>query len=113
MSGTDPTLGLEVDRALRAILASLAPAIQAAADYLARTTSAPGKCQQTWCVLCALTALAEGEQHPLPTLVAEHGASLLGLIEAMVNSKTPDDPAGDVNHPSPSSYQPIAVTIVE
>lgn len=113
MSNAQPTLGAELQDALRTFLASLEPMIQAAADYVAGADSGPGKCQQTWCVLCALAALADGEPHPLSTLVTAHGTALLGLIRAMVNTDTPEDTTGQANPPRSSSYEPIAVTIVQ
>ena len=111
LSGGHPTVGPELRNLARTILASLEPLMQAATEYAARTATTPGKCQQTWCPLCALAALAAGEHHPLSTLVAEHGASMLALIQAMVTESTPSqrDPETTV----PSSYQPIPVTVVE
>jgi hypothetical protein len=125
MSGAHPTVGPELRHLARTILASLEPAIQAATDYTARTASTPGKCQQTWCPLCALAALASGEQHPLSTLVAEHGASMLALILAMVTESAPpqhdpettkDATFGGASQPQPATqngYQPIAVPVVD
>ena len=111
MSGAHPTIGPELRHLARTVLAGLEPVIQATADYAARTASTAGKCQQTWCPLCALAALAAGEHHPLSTLLAEHGASMLALIQAMVTESTP--PQHDPETTVPNSYQPIPVTVVE
>jgi hypothetical protein len=70
--------------------------------------------------VCAMGALASGEQHPLAAIVAEHGAALLSLIRAMANSDDPG-PADEgaraeefgQRPKAPGRYQPIAITIHE
>jgi hypothetical protein len=89
MSGAHSNVGPELRHLAETILAILDPAIQAAVGYARRTDSTPGKCQQRWCPLCALAALAADEEHPLSSLIAEHGASLIALIRAMVSANTP------------------------
>ena len=44
-----------------------------------------GKCQQVWCPVCALAALATGDQHPLLTVIADHSIALLEVIRAIVD----------------------------
>jgi hypothetical protein len=50
--------------------------------------------------VCALAALATGEQHPLLTVVADHSLALLDVIRAMVDDidrsvrPPPDGPPG-------------------
>jgi hypothetical protein len=50
--------------------------------------------------VCALAALATGEQHPLLTVVADHSVTLLEAIRAMVDDidrpvpPPPDTPPG-------------------
>jgi hypothetical protein len=103
------------------LLAILDPLVDAAAQASAASPSAePGKCQQVWCLACATAAFASGEQHPLTTVIAEHGAGLMVILRAMAN---PDDvnppppvPHGRVDERGPTSsepgrYQPIPVTI--
>jgi hypothetical protein len=96
---------------------------------MAAGSGGPGKCQQVWCPLCALAALVQGEQHPMLTVIADHSASLLAAIRAMVEDietrtgpgEPPPDgpppgggPGGDEPPPSwPGRYQHIAVTVEE
>jgi len=111
VSSHNASVGQELRNALRTVLAGLEPAIQGVAEYGARSGSTPGRCQQTWCPLCATTALVAGEHHPLSALVAEHAAPLLAVIREMVDADTHS--AGERDQPRPSSYQPIPVTVVE
>jgi hypothetical protein len=85
-----------------------------------------GKCQQIWCPVCALAALATGDQHPLLTVVADHSIALLEAIRAIVDDidrpaqPPPDGPPGD-GAPAEDApegdagvrtrYQPIPVTV--
>ena len=80
--------------------------------------TAPGKCQQVWCPVCALAALVSGEQHPLLTVIAEHSVALLSVVRAMVadieSTRGPAAPPPDEPPPSgPSRYQHIPVTVEE
>jgi hypothetical protein len=105
----------DLESLARQLLAILDPLAKAAASFASAADGEPGKCQQVWCPVCAALALASGEQHPLMTVLTEHGASLLELVRAMA---TPDAPAAtgrasdadDTEH-EPGRYQPIPVTI--
>lgn len=117
MSDTQPDPSFELQQLAQTILAVLEPLIHAAEAFAsAAGAGAPGKCTQVWCPVCAMAAVASGEQHPLATMIADHGSSLLLLIRAMA---TPDDPeptrdrADGVDHTpgAPGAYQPIEVTI--
>jgi hypothetical protein len=78
--------------------------------------------------VCALAAVATGDQHPLITVIADHSIALLEAIRAIVDDidhsakPPPDGPPGDGPDPDPdattagephaaSRYQPIPVTI--
>src|ERR1700710_1008288 len=100
------------------ILAILTPLVEAGTTLLPPADAEPGRCQQLWCPVCATAAVASGEQHPLVTLVAEHGAAMLSIVRAMVHPENAGPPpAGpppdDTAAPSPttSGYQPIHVTV--
>ena len=104
----------ELQQIARQLLAIAQPVLQAAASYAANADGGDtGKCQQVWCPVCAAVAVASGEQHPLAALIAEHGAGLLAMLQAML---TPDPPGSPTEAPpatDPGRYQPIAVTIVD
>jgi hypothetical protein len=80
-----------------------------------------GKCQQVWCPVCALAALATGDQHPLLTIIADHSIGLLEVIRAIVSdvndadrsAKPPPDEPPDPPDPAKTRYQPIPVTVDE
>jgi hypothetical protein len=83
--------------------------------------------------VCALAALASGEQHPLLTVVAEHSVALLGVVRALLENAEntenaeqsartappdgppppPEPPDGDQPPPGPGRYQHIPVTVEE
>jgi hypothetical protein len=123
-----PDLAPELRELAQTILDRLDPAVRSAAA-MAAGRGGPGKCQQVWCPLCALAALVQGEQHPMLTVIAEHSASLLAAIRAMVEDietrtgpeEPPPDgpppgggPGGDEPPPSgPGRYQHIPVTVEE
>ncbi|MBS9532968.1 hypothetical protein KIH27_05115 [Mycobacterium sp. M1] len=119
MTGVHPDLGElgpELRRLAQAILDRLDPAVRAAA--LLAVSDSPGKCQQVWCPVCALVALAAGEEHPLLTIVAEHSVALLDVIRAVFGdgAPTPPDGPGDgVREPDGAApktgYQHIPVTV--
>ncbi len=107
MTGSHPDIGPELRQLAQTIL-----------DRLDR--------QQVWCPVCALAALAAGEQHPLLTVIAEHSVALLAVIRSMVeNIETPPEPPEappppsgppDGDEPSPAGpgrYQHIPVTVEE
>ena len=121
MSGAHPDVGPELRRLAQAILDRLDPAVRTAAAVAAGGDS-PGKCQQTWCPVCALAALVSGEQHPLLTVIADHSVALLTVVRAMVEDienadRPPPDgdggPPEGGERPSPGRYQHIPVTVDE
>ena len=85
MSKPHPELGPELRRLAQVILDGIDPAVRSAAALAAGAGVGTGKCQQVWCPVCALAALATGEQHPLLTVVADHSVALLEAIRAMVD----------------------------
>ncbi|KUI42984.1 hypothetical protein AU198_06645 [Mycobacterium sp. GA-1199] len=119
-------LGPELRALAQAILDRLDPAVRLAAARA--TTGSAGKCQQVWCPVCALAALAAGEQHPLLTVVAEHSVALLTVVRAILDQAGegptgPDGPPpppphdrgpnGSAPPPAPGRYQHIPVTVEE
>lgn len=118
-------LGPELRRLAQTILERLDPALRSAAALAtARSTEGPGKCQQVWCPVCAIAALATGEEHPLLTVVAEHSIELLTVVRAILEGSdgagTPKpDPDGGEPPPQPpdeplrpsARYQHIPVNI--
>ncbi|ORB71927.1 hypothetical protein [Mycobacterium scrofulaceum] len=126
MSGAHPEIGPELRRLAQAILDGIDPAVRAAAALTAGRGPGTGKCQQVWCPVCALAAVATGDQHPLVTVIADHSVALLEVLRAMLDDingapKPPPDgppaegvsgtPAPDA--PSGIRYQPIPVTVEE
>jgi hypothetical protein len=115
----------ELRQIAQAILDRLDPALRIAAARAARSGDGPGKCQQVWCPVCGLAALASGEQHPLLTVVAEHSVALLTVIRAIIDDAAdtadgppdgppPQGPPGGEPPPSgPGRYQHIPVTVEE
>lgn len=106
----------ELRQLAQTILAILDPAIQAAAALTSTAEREPGKCAQVWCPVCALGAVASGEQHPLLALIAEHGAGFVALIRTLADgggSDSPTDaaPTKEGHAGSSGRYQPIPVTI--
>ena len=87
----------------------------------AETLRGPGRCQQVWCPVCALAALASGEQHPMLTAIAEHSVTLMALVRAMIadpqapesGSASGEDPADAPDGPAQdaSRYQSIPIVI--
>lgn len=120
-------LGPELRALAQAILDKLDPAVRLAAARA--TTGTAGKCQQVWCPVCALAALAAGEQHPLLTVIAEHSVALLAVVRAILEQADagtgpqgpPDGPPSPPSDPSqngseppgPGRYQHIPVTVEE
>lgn len=123
MSGAHPELGPELRRLAQSILDGIDPAVRAAAALTAGAGPGTGKCQQVWCPVCALAALATGDQHPLLTAIADHSIALLQVIRDIVDdidraSTPPTEPPPD-GPPDPGAggsrtrYQPIPVTLDE
>jgi hypothetical protein len=126
----DSGLGPELRRLAQVILDGIDPALRSAAALAAGAGAGTGKCQQVWCPVCALAALATGEQHPLLTVVADHSLALLDVIRAMVDDidrsvkPPPDGPpdgqtpagagaGGDDNGAVKTRYEAIPVTVEE
>ncbi|ASW90190.1 MULTISPECIES: hypothetical protein [Mycobacterium avium complex (MAC)] len=123
MSGAHPEIGPELRRLAQSILDGIDPAVRAAAALTAGAGPGTGKCQQVWCPVCALAALATGDQHPLLTAIADHSIALLQVIRDIVDdidraSTPPTEPPPD-GPPDPGDgaprtrYQPIPVTLDE
>ena len=131
MSGAHPDIGPELRRLAQAILDGIDPAVKAAAALTAGGGVGTGKCQQVWCPVCALAALATGDQHPLLTVIADHSVSLLEMIRGMLAdvqraAEPPPDgpPDGGIttqpdaettaqNGDGKTRYQPIPITVEE
>lgn len=130
MSGAHPDIGPELRKLAQAILDGIDPAVRTAAALTAGAGVGTGKCQQVWCPVCALAALATGDQHPLLTVIADHSIALLEVIRAIVDdidrsAKPPPDgpPGGGTTEPDAGTtagesavkprYQPIPVTVEE
>jgi hypothetical protein len=78
-------IGPELRRLAQTILDGIDPAVRAAAALSAGAGAGTGKCQQVWCPVCALAALASGEQHPLLTVIADQSVALLDMIRRLVD----------------------------
>jgi hypothetical protein len=137
VNGEHPDLGPELRQLAQTILDRLDPALRLAAARAAASGAGPGKCQQVWCPVCALAALASGEQHPLLTVVADHSVALLGVVRALLENAEnaqnaenaeqsartaqpggpppPPEPPDDDQPPppGPGRYQHIPVTVEE
>lgn len=127
MSGAHPDIGPELRRLAQAILDGIDPAVRAAAAMTGGAGVGTGKCQQVWCPVCALAALATGDQHPLLTIIADHSIGLLEVIRAIISDindvedidrsskPQPDEPPDPPDPPGPGKtrYQPIPVTVDE
>ena len=120
MSGDHTDLGPELRLLAQSILDRLDPVMRSAAAMAAGSGDAPGKCQQVWCPVCALAALASGEQHPLLNVIAEHSVALLTVIRAIIedteqtaaDGEDPPEPPPEPP-PGPGRYQHIPVTVEE
>jgi hypothetical protein len=102
MTSPHPDIGPELRQLAQAILDRLDPTVRAAAAAAGAALRGPGKCQQVWCPVCALAALASGEQHPLLNLVAEHSVTLLAMVRAMAADPA-DSPGADVAESGPNA----------
>jgi hypothetical protein len=100
VSGAHPEIGPELRRLAQAILDGIDPALRTAVALTAGGGKGTGKCQQVWCPVCALAALATGDEHPLLTVIADHSIALLEVIRAIVDDidqsakPPPDGPPG-------------------
>jgi hypothetical protein len=128
VNAAHPEIGPELRKLAQAILDGIDPAVRMAATLTAGDGPGTGKCQQIWCPVCALAAVATGDQHPLITMIADHSIALLEVIRSLVDDidrsakPPPDGPPGG-EPPTDggaaddagvtSHYQPIPVTIEE
>jgi hypothetical protein len=105
-------LGPELRLLAQAILDRLDPAVRAAASKAGEALRGPVRCEQVWCPVCALAALANGEQHPLLALIAEHSETLMTVVRSMAEDQPPADPKADpaaaAAAPNPESAEPDA-----
>jgi hypothetical protein len=92
MGTPHPDIGPELRRLAQLILDRLDPAVRAAATMATEGLGGAGRCQQVWCPVCALAAVANGEQHPLLTVIADHSVALLAVIRGMVTDPGAADP---------------------
>lgn len=118
MTGPHPDIGPELRKLAQTVLDRLDPAVRAAAAMAGGRGESPGKCQQVWCPVCALAAVASGEHHPMLDVIAEHSVALLTVIRAIVEGgerqpPEPDGPDGAAVRATPGKYQPIPVTVEE
>jgi hypothetical protein len=96
-------LGPELRQLAQAILDRIDPVLRTAATLAgARSDDEPGKCQQVWCPVCALAALATGEEHPLLTVISEHSVALLDVVRAVLR----DEPDAGTPPPEPTDPAP-------
>jgi hypothetical protein len=143
MSGAHSDIGPELRRLAQAILDGIDPAVRAAAALTAGAGAGTGKCQQVWCPVCALAALATGDQHPLLTVVADHSVALVEMLRGILadggdmgdmgdmgdidrsakpppgdgtapNDGSPDGPGSQTDGDGPKTrYQSIPITVEE
>jgi hypothetical protein len=128
MTGSHADIGPELRQLAQTVLDTLDPVVRLAAARAAGSGDGPGKCQQVWCPVCALAALAAGEKHPMLDVIAEHSVALLTVVRAIIENGAngangapgpgptgPDDPPPDSPSPpsGPGRYQHIPVTVEE
>jgi hypothetical protein len=118
MSGGHDEIGADLRALAQTLLERIDPALRSAVTMLAaRSGEQPGRCQQVWCPVCALAALAAGEEHPLLTVIAEHSTALLDLVHAVLDGQAPAPPDAEPDPTGPASrngrYQSIPVTVEE
>ena len=107
MSGTHSEIGPELRRLAQAILDGIDPAVRAASALTAGAGPGTGKCQQVWCPVCALAALATGDQHPLLTVIADHSVALVEAIRGIVSDFNDiDRPPDPTPEPPPNDGAP-------
>jgi hypothetical protein len=107
MGTPHPDIGPELRRLAQLILDRLDPAVRAAATMATEGLGGAGRCQQVWCPVCALAAVANGEQHPLLTVIADHSVALLAVIRGMVTDPDVTEPGvSDPDAPGPGAAGP-------
>ena len=131
MSPAHPEIGPELRKLAQAVLDAIDPVVKTAAALTAGAGLGTGKCQQVWCPVCAMAALATGEQHPLLTIIADHSIALLDAIRGIVDDidrspELPPDGSPDggitagpdvetiaTNGAAKTRYEPISLTVEE
>jgi hypothetical protein len=109
MGTPHPDIGPELRRLAQLILDRLDPAVRAAATMATEGLGGAGRCQQVWCPVCALAAVANGEQHPLLTVIADHSVALLAVIRGMVTDPGVSEPGvSEPGAPGPGATGPGA-----
>jgi hypothetical protein len=109
MGTPHPDIGPELRRLAQLILDRLDPAVRAAATMATEGLGGAGRCQQVWCPVCALAAVANGEQHPLLTVIADHSVALLAVIRGMVTDPGVSEPGvSEPSAPGPGAPGPGA-----
>ena len=117
MTGAHSDVKPELRALAQAILDRLDPAVRMIAALAASRGESPGKCQQVWCPVCALAALAQGEQHPMLDVIAEHSVALLTVVRSIVDAEGAlpsdgDGPECGTPQPPPASrYQHIPIAV--
>ena len=113
MRGAHPEIPPELRQLAQAILDRLDPAVRAAATVAMGRGDSRGKCQQVWCPVCALAALAQGEQHPLLDVIAEHSVALLTAVREVIDvaPPPPDDDGPDEPEPPSGRYEQIPIVV--
>lgn len=87
----DPTEQLGEE--LRALLSAFITAVTPLVAQIAPDPSAP-QSSCTWCPVCALAALARGEQHPLLTALGTQGVALLTALRDLLADSVDKHPEG-------------------
>ncbi len=114
----------------QALIDKIDPVVRLSVAMLADGEN-PSDCNQVWCPVCALVALANDEQHPMLTAIAEHSATFLDAVRAALadqgplgpDPEPPTDPSGPGGRhrqsddpetsPGPGRYQSIPVSVEE
>ena len=126
MSGVHPDLGPELRQLAQTLLDRIDPAIRLGLTTLLSGADGSAKCEQVWCPVCALVALARDEQHPMLTAIAEHSTALLTVVRSLLDDgaspgspepaqppEPPTDPSGASSPPGAGCYQSIPITVEE
>lgn len=114
----------------QALIDKIDPVVRLSVAMLADGEN-PSDCNQVWCPVCALVALANDEQHPMLTAIAEHSTTFLDAVRAALadqgpvgpHPEPPTDPSGPGGRhrqsddpetsPGPGRYQSIPVSVEE
>ncbi|GAA2398753.1 hypothetical protein [Mycolicibacterium llatzerense] len=79
----------------QALIDKIDPVVRLSVAMLADGEN-PSDCNQVWCPVCALVALANDEQHPMLTAIAQHSTTFLDAVRAALADQGPAGP-----HPEP------------